>query len=868
MPVELAVDKFLTLLQRSGVVPEKQLEQLIEEFSGPDSPLDTAEKIAEELVSRDILTRWQANMLLQGKHRGFILGSYRIMKPLGRGGMGAVYLAEHLLMRRRCAIKVLPSNYDRESSALDRFYREAQAVAALDHPNIVRAYDVNKCVQNKTEIHYLVMEYVEGRDLQRIVEEDGVLGYRQAAEYIRQAAEGLAHAHAAGFVHRDIKPANLLIDSRGVVKILDLGLARFFDESTEGSLTKELGETVLGTADYLAPEQALDSHDIDARADIYSLGQTFYFLLTGHPPFPEGTVAQRLLAHQMKQPEPIARTRPDAPLSLVAIIDKMTAKDPDERYQSAEEVAKVLQAWLEDHPDDSSFLRETARTHPATGSAPTSSAQPTHPRASSLDETETEIGLAPIEESPSPSGARLAEAAGLSGSQQGQAVPPTAAPRRPSLSDSQTVPAGRIEPPKDGSDEYAIAADIDSLEPLEEPSVEAALEGELPGGKQLAGKPSGASSGSIRTVSPLTPRPTGRKPAPAEPSAEAEQQKRDIVATLVGSPLFWLGMAGAVVIALVVAVLLSRSGPQGRPMAGGPAEGQLAAAGRTEEEKQPGKQEASGARPVETADQRESETAAAVGGESGSENQTETGQPSPGTLSEGGSAGGPDEQGPLEIAVRRPVDPLPPESSEPPELGPGHGTLSPEEEGPGHSELEGRPSRYGWKPPPKPPETDEPLPREGAQPEPEAQTPPSQQPKPAPPDPQFLFARVQTVWCKGVSVEQDLKLRGRWLPLFSAMVARELRDTLDRMGIRSAEDSPTELVLSLGLEKEGMSAQLWLQGRLTQRISDSNQVTIWEDKEKLGGPLPANLLRPKVRNLFKRFSQAHREAKDRFGVSP
>ena len=196
-------------------------------------------------------------------------------------------------------------------------------------------------MDNDGSIHYLVMEYVEGRDLQHIVKEDGPLDYAAAAEYIRQAAEGLAHAHQAGLIHRDVKPANLLVDQKNVVKVLDLGLARFTDED-KASLTVAYDENVLGTADYLAPEQALDSHGVDARADIYGLGCSLYFLLTGHPPFPGGTLPQRLMMHQKQPPPSIYLDRPDAPPDLVDICLKMMAKKPDQRYQSAAEVAKVL----------------------------------------------------------------------------------------------------------------------------------------------------------------------------------------------------------------------------------------------------------------------------------------------------------------------------------------------------------------------------------------------------------------------------------------------------------------------------------------------------------------------------------------------
>jgi len=337
------VETFVDLLERSGLVDKDQLtDALIEANKATEGRAqDDVDLLAEQLVSRGLITRWQADRLLEGRYKGFFLKQYKLLSQLGRGGMSAVYLAEHVLMHRRVAIKILPKDRVADSSYLARFHREAQAAAALDHRNIVRAYDVD---QDNGQ-HFMVMEYVEGRDLQQIVKQEGPLDYPTAAEYIRQAAEGLAHAHQANLIHRDVKPANLLVDRRNVVKLLDLGLARFTDED-RASLTVAYDENVLGTADYLAPEQAIDSHGVDARADIYSLGCTLYFLLTGHPPFAEGTLPQRLMAHQKQQPPSIYNDRPDAPADLVEICMKMMAKQPDRRYQSAREAAQALAQWL------------------------------------------------------------------------------------------------------------------------------------------------------------------------------------------------------------------------------------------------------------------------------------------------------------------------------------------------------------------------------------------------------------------------------------------------------------------------------------------------------------------------------------------
>jgi eukaryotic-like serine/threonine-protein kinase len=286
------------------------------------------------------MTRWQLDQLLKGKYRGFRLGKYTLKGHLGTGGMSSVYLSEHPIMRRPVAIKVLPKARVSKSSYLERFELEARAVAALDHPNIVRAYDID----NEGDTHYIVMEYVEGRDFQRMVEQDGPLGYERAADYVAQAAVGLQHAHEAGVVHRDIKPANCLVDKTGTVKVLDMGLAKFAADET--SLSAIHKDSVVGTADYLAPEQAVNSSRVDARADVYGLGGTLYFLLTGHPPFPQGTMTERLLKHQKEEPASIFQDRPDAPPALVDICRRMMVKRPAERIQTAAEVATELRHWL------------------------------------------------------------------------------------------------------------------------------------------------------------------------------------------------------------------------------------------------------------------------------------------------------------------------------------------------------------------------------------------------------------------------------------------------------------------------------------------------------------------------------------------
>lgn len=342
MPAPATVDEFLELVRKSGVVDEAKLNTYLDKqkLQGP-FPTEPG-KCAGKFVRDAVLTYFQAEQLLQGKWKRFTIGKYKVLEKLGVGGMGQVFLCEHKLMRRRVAVKVLPAAKGQDDASRERFYQEARAVAALDHPNIVRAYDID----HDEGLHFLVMEFVDGVNLQDLVKRAGPLDPIRACHYIYGSAVGLQYASETGIVHRDIKPGNILIDRSGVVKILDMGLARFFNDEDD-SLTKKYDENVLGTADYLAPEQAVDSHTVTIRADLYSLGGTFYFLLTGQPPFPEGSVAQKLLWHQTRDPKPIGQVRPEVPAEIIAIVEKLMKKNPDDRYQSPSELMAVLQDFVQ-----------------------------------------------------------------------------------------------------------------------------------------------------------------------------------------------------------------------------------------------------------------------------------------------------------------------------------------------------------------------------------------------------------------------------------------------------------------------------------------------------------------------------------------
>lgn len=322
--------------------------------SGAESTISDEENQAARAA--DILeqVRFGGLSSTQELEAGTVLGSYRLLEVLGVGGMSTVYRAEHIAMRRRVALKVLSFSLASNKQFVDRFYREAQAAARLDHPNVVKVHDIN----SQGHIHYLVMEFVDGRTIRETVDVGGPMAVPQALAYLNQTVSALAHAHKQGIVHRDIKPENLVVDSEerpqvslrgeerantGRIKLLDMGLARL-SEMEDRLLT--VYDTMLGTVDYIAPEQAENSHDVDARADIYSLGCTLYFMLAGHPPFPNGTPAQRLMFHLLKQPTKLSALRTDIPPALDSLLGRMMAKAPQDRYQSADELAVAIEECL------------------------------------------------------------------------------------------------------------------------------------------------------------------------------------------------------------------------------------------------------------------------------------------------------------------------------------------------------------------------------------------------------------------------------------------------------------------------------------------------------------------------------------------
>ena len=350
-------DSFLALLQQSGLVSASELAGIRYRHAN----VSRARSLARALILEGVLTKFQAERLLMGRSAGFLLGPYRILEQLGRGGMGRVYKAEHRTMGRLVALKVLAPELLQTDRAVQLFLHEIRAVGQLVHPHIVTAFDANQA----GERFYLVLEFVDGPNLDQLVRRQGPLKVGLACDYIVQACAGLQCAFKRGMVHRDIKPANILVQrhgadgSPGLVKISDFGLARLASSEvvgvgtssglTSGTIvTRE--NTVMGTPDYLSPEQARCLHKTDIRGDIYSLGCTFYFLLTGRVPFPGGTALDKLIRHSTEMPAPVTQFRQDVPPAVLSILQRMIAKRPEDRFRTPEEVGDALRPFAVSGP--------------------------------------------------------------------------------------------------------------------------------------------------------------------------------------------------------------------------------------------------------------------------------------------------------------------------------------------------------------------------------------------------------------------------------------------------------------------------------------------------------------------------------------
>ncbi len=330
------LEQFVKHLEDSGILDSDTLR----DFIPPKSTPKNAEDLARELVRQKKLTKFQAEAVINGKGKSLVLDNYLVLEKIGQGGMGQVFKAEHRRMHRIVAVKVLPTSMTKNAATVARFQREVRAAASISHPNIVAAFDAGQA----GKVHFLVMEYVEGSDLSALVKKNGPFPVQQAVDFILQAATGLEAAHKSGIVHRDIKPANLLVDKQGTVKVLDMGLARLSGDREAGQQADLTNTgTVMGTVDYMSPEQAMDTKTADARADIYSLGCSLFYLLTGQAMYRGDTLMKKLMAHR-EEPIPSLRAiRPEVPEQVEAVYRKMVAKNVEDRYQAMSEVIADLE---------------------------------------------------------------------------------------------------------------------------------------------------------------------------------------------------------------------------------------------------------------------------------------------------------------------------------------------------------------------------------------------------------------------------------------------------------------------------------------------------------------------------------------------
>jgi len=328
----------LTVIRSSGVLGERQLAEIKTKVLQGDYPFDSV-ALAERLVRDNILTSWQAKRFLSNKPQGLVVGRYIILDRIGSGSMGRVYKAQHAMMERVVALKIVAPEIAANERVVARFQREMKLVGRLDHPNVVRAFDADQI----NKILYIVMEFVSGRSLGEMLKKQ-TIPPREMIDYGAQSLLGLAHAHEQGIVHRDIKPSNILLTDDRRIKILDLGLGVLMEADSAATFATADGIAV-GTVDYMSPEQAC-GREVDGRSDLYGLGCAMYHLMTARLPFPGSSPIERLGKRISGRHVPITEHLPDLPPSFVRVLDKMLAHKPHERFASAAEAADALQSLI------------------------------------------------------------------------------------------------------------------------------------------------------------------------------------------------------------------------------------------------------------------------------------------------------------------------------------------------------------------------------------------------------------------------------------------------------------------------------------------------------------------------------------------
>jgi serine/threonine protein kinase len=366
-----ALAAFLKAALRSGLITEDRLQAARDEL--PPEQRDDARALADQLVKTGKLSRFQAQKLLKGTALGLVLGPYEIMSAIGRGGMGQVYLARDTRNQQLVALKVLPPKKARkEKRMVTRFLREMSMGLRFAHPHLARTLDVG--IHHET-IYYFALEFIPGKSLHKLVSEQGPLAVDRAARLFAEVASALEYAHGQGLIHRDLKPSNILITPNDHAKVLDLGLALVVGEE-QGPREVVGGKGyVVGSMDYIAPEQTTDASQVDARSDIYALGCTLYFALTGRPPFPGGTSRTKIHSHRYEEPTALRQVRPALPQGFAGLVRKMMAKDPARRFQSAGELREALLAWATptvlplDGQDDAAYQQALAELRSDSGSS-------------------------------------------------------------------------------------------------------------------------------------------------------------------------------------------------------------------------------------------------------------------------------------------------------------------------------------------------------------------------------------------------------------------------------------------------------------------------------------------------------------------
>jgi serine/threonine protein kinase len=331
---------FLRGVLRSGLLDREQLQAALRPV--PREQRDDPRALADQLVRTGKLTRFQTSKLLRGISQGMLIGPFRVLAPLGKGAMGTVFLVRDQRSEQLVALKILPPRLARtEERMLARFRREKEMSQRVAHPHLAWTYEVGEY----RGVHFIAMEYIPGRTLSRLVTEEGPLPLSRAARLLAEVAAGLEHAHNQGLIHRDLKPSNILVTPRDHAKVLDLGLA--LNEGETGGDASVVGGQgyIVGTMDYISPEQTFDAVKVDVRADIYSLGCTLYYALSAQPPFPGGTSREKIMRHRNDTPTPLADLVPALPAGFVALVERMMAKDPDGRPASAAAVEAELRAW-------------------------------------------------------------------------------------------------------------------------------------------------------------------------------------------------------------------------------------------------------------------------------------------------------------------------------------------------------------------------------------------------------------------------------------------------------------------------------------------------------------------------------------------